>query len=86
MKTLFGVVLFVVLSYSLQHVHGYNVYCKSEYYRQRVAKDGCDTDYVGVYACLGTCGSFVLPLSNPPYFDKVFYISNFTLAKQDMTW
>ena len=69
MKTLIGLVILLV-SFSL-YTHGFNVYCKSEYFRQKVEKTGCDTDYVGVYACLGTCGSYVLPLSNPPFFRKV---------------
>lgn len=80
MKSLVGVVLLLVLSFS-RHAQGYKVYCKSEYYRKEVAKAGCDSDYVGVYACLGTCGSFVLPLSNPPYFEKVLLLQLFIKAR-----
>ncbi|KXJ29715.1 hypothetical protein AC249_AIPGENE20838 [Exaiptasia diaphana] len=68
MKSLIGLAIILVIF--SQHTQGFKVYCKSEYYRKQVDKSGCDTKYVGVYACLGTCGSFILPLSNPPYFSK----------------
>ncbi|KAJ7357835.1 Glycoprotein hormone beta-5, partial [Desmophyllum pertusum] len=48
----------------------FGVYCKPEAYNQEVSKTGCDSQYVRVKACLGTCASYAYPLDHPPYFKK----------------
>ena len=49
----------------------FGVYCKPEVYNQLVKRKGCDSQYIRVKACLGTCASYAHPLDRPPYFKKV---------------
>ena len=48
----------------------FGVFCKPEVVRLRVSKTGCESRYVRVKACLGTCASHTRPLDHPPYFKK----------------
>ena len=49
----------------------FGVYCKTERFRQKINKPGCDTQKVQVQACLGTCASYSMPLEYAPYFKNV---------------
>ena len=49
----------------------FGVYCKLEAYSQLISRKGCDSQYIRVKACLGTCASYAHPLDHPPYFKKV---------------
>lgn len=68
---------FCALFFLIQPSQSYNpfehfgVYCKPEAYRQLVRKEGCDSGYIRVKACLGTCASQAYPLDHPPYFKKM---------------
>jgi len=65
--------LFLVLVHSSQSTNPFDqfgVYCKPETFGQRVSKTGCDSKYIRVKACLGTCASYAYPLDRPPYFKK----------------
>lgn len=67
----------IVLLTLVQSIQSYNpfdkfgVYCKPEAFSQRVSRKGCDSQYIRVKACLGTCASYAHPLDHPPYFKKV---------------
>ena len=67
---------YVVLVILLQSSQSYNpfdqfgVKCKPEAYNHRVTRKGCDSQYIRVKACLGTCASYAHPLDHPPYFKK----------------
>lgn len=66
-------VLILALVHSSQSANlfdEFGVYCKPETYSQKVSKSGCDSQYVRVKACLGTCASYAYPLDHPPYFKK----------------
>lgn len=69
--------LFALSVFLVQASHAYNpfdqfgVYCKPEAYRQLVKRTGCDSQYIRVKACLGTCASHAYPLDHPPYFKKM---------------
>lgn len=66
----------VLLLASLHSCQSYNpfaqfgVYCNRQVYGKQVTKKGCDSKYTEVKACLGTCASYAIPLSHPPYFKR----------------
>ena len=61
----------VITSVAANPFDKYVVYCKAEDFRKYVSRSGCDSRYVTVRACLGTCASYALPLSYSPFFTPV---------------
>ena len=66
-------VLFLALVHSSQSKNPFDqfgVYCKPKMENHLVSKTGCDSRYVQVKVCAGTCVSYVHPLDHHPYFKK----------------
>lgn len=66
------ILLFVLINSSQSNnpFSQFGVFCKTKMENQLVNKTGCDSRYVQVNACIGTCASYTHPLDHPPYFKK----------------
>ena len=66
------ILLFVLINSSQSNnpFSQFGVFCKTKMENQLVNKTGCDSRFVQVKACIGTCASYTRPLDHPPYFKE----------------